>query len=298
MSVHQFVVAEPPKRKANASAGQGSSKRSRPNKTFWEACVDGNLEAVQWYIKEGINVNQVDNRGFTPLYIACAWGHLDVVNALLSTDGIDVNKANRYRATPLYIACQHGHLEVVNALLRQDGININLARYGGSTPLYVACRNGHSDVVNALLRQDGIDINRAESEYGRTPLYTACLNGHLEVVKALLRFRSAEGQSTDGINVNQANKYGQTPLFIACSEGHLEVVNALLARPEIDVNQANRYGETAFQVATAACKEALIRWRERKMAEEIGRHRNLPEAIVTHGIHPFLNHGVKTKLKF
>ena len=31
------------------------------------------------------------------------YGHVDVVNAMLSTDGIDVNKANKYGWTPLSI---------------------------------------------------------------------------------------------------------------------------------------------------------------------------------------------------
>ena len=272
MSLRQFVVAEPPKRKANASAGQGSPKRPRPYKTFFNACFDGDLKAVQWYIEDGIDINQANEGGVTPLYIACWFGHLDVVNALLrfrsaegqSTGGIDINQANKYGETPLFIACENAHLEVVNALLR------------------FRSAEGQS--------RDGIDVNRADTKIGQTPLYEACFWGYLEVVKALL--------STVGININQANKFGESPLYAACEEGREQVVNALLARPEIDVNQANNRGKTPFQVATAACKEALIRWRDRKMAEEIGRHRNLPEAIVRHGIHPFLNHDVKTKLEF
>ena len=44
-------------------------------------------------------------------------------SALLSTDGIDVNKAETNHGwTPLYAACHHGHVEVVNAMLSTDGI--------------------------------------------------------------------------------------------------------------------------------------------------------------------------------
>ena len=82
MSLRQFVAAEP-KRKANASEGQGSSKRPRPYITFFKACEKGDLEAVQWYIEDGIDVNKVETTyarayGYTPLYIACWKGHLEV----------------------------------------------------------------------------------------------------------------------------------------------------------------------------------------------------------------------------
>ena len=59
--------------------------------------------------------------------VCCVNGHLDVVNALLSTDGIEINQAEKDGATPLSIACGKGHLEVVNALLSTDGIEINQA---------------------------------------------------------------------------------------------------------------------------------------------------------------------------
>lgn len=120
MSLRHFVAAEP-KRKANASGWQGSSKRPRPSKNFFQACTDGDLEAVQWYLVRYpgpyFKINQVNWDGGTPLYAACQNGHLDVVKALLSRYGIDVNKANMWGFTPLYVACLEGHSKVVKESL-------------------------------------------------------------------------------------------------------------------------------------------------------------------------------------
>ena len=40
------------------------------------------------------SVNQADWRGWTPLHIACKNGHLNVVNALLTTNGIGINQGD------------------------------------------------------------------------------------------------------------------------------------------------------------------------------------------------------------
>ena len=103
-------------------------------------------------------------------------GHLEVVNALLSTDGIDINQAcegtiarpevdvnqaeTRGGLTPLYIACATGHLEIVKELLKQPGIDINQANMNGVTPLYIACEEGHAAIVDELLAA-GANINQA-----------------------------------------------------------------------------------------------------------------------------------------
>ena len=51
--------------------------------------------------------NQAKKNGESPLYIACQYGQLEVVNALSSRDGIDVNQAEtKYGYTPLCIACE------------------------------------------------------------------------------------------------------------------------------------------------------------------------------------------------
>ena len=63
----------------------------------------------------------------------------------LSAEGVDVTREGDEDQTPLYIACEHGHLDVVNAMLSTEGVDPNQAKKDGWTPLY-ACFNGHLDV--------------------------------------------------------------------------------------------------------------------------------------------------------
>ncbi len=181
----------------------------------------GEIDKVKALLgKDGININQTNKSGCTPLFLAAARGHKEVVEALLGATGINVNHVDRYGFTPLLIAAHNGHNEVVEALLGKVGININQANSRGETPLLIAAHKGRKEVVEALLGKDGIDINHASNGHEITPLLIAAHNGHNEVVEALL--------GKDGIDINQANKSGYTPLLIAADRGHNEVVEVLL----------------------------------------------------------------------
>ena len=88
-----------------------------------------------------------------PLIDSCKAGLLEVTNALLKEDAIKMDKAMDGGYTPLYMACREGHLEIAQ-LLVENGVDMNKADDDGRTPLYIACRNGRPEVVT-LLEQAG-----------------------------------------------------------------------------------------------------------------------------------------------
>ena len=188
-------------------------------------------------------VNHSEPRyGITPLYTACVYGHIEVVQYLLdkAADTIDVNQATTDDgSTPLFMACRGGHKEIVAMLMdkAQDTIEVNRANTDdGCTPLFSACQRGHAEVVALLLdkARDVIDVNQAKTDGGFTPLYIACQENHTEVVVLLL------DKAREMIDVNQTVDEGVTPLLMACQEGNAEVVALLLDKAQnvIDVNSA------------------------------------------------------------
>uniref|UniRef100_A0A8C1AKR4 Oxysterol-binding protein n=1 Tax=Cyprinus carpio carpio TaxID=630221 RepID=A0A8C1AKR4_CYPCA len=99
------------------------------SRRFLRDARNGNLEGIQELlmskIKEEaeIDINckgkSKSNHGWTPLHLACYFGHKDVVEALLKA-GADANLPNNVGDTPLHKAAFTGRNEVVMLLLQYD----------------------------------------------------------------------------------------------------------------------------------------------------------------------------------
>ena len=66
-----------------------------------------------------LKIDQADNDGRTPLYLASVKDHKEIVRMLIDA-GADVNKANKYGSAPLYWASVKDHKEIVK-MLREAG---------------------------------------------------------------------------------------------------------------------------------------------------------------------------------
>ena len=101
-------------------------------------------------VDAGADVNKSNNDGWTPLYIASADCHVDVVRALIDA-GADVNKSNNDGWTPLQMASEYGYADVVRALI-DAGADVNKQTNQKSTPLFLASfKNVHKGVILMLL---------------------------------------------------------------------------------------------------------------------------------------------------
>jgi ankyrin repeat protein len=70
--------------------------------------------------------NRTDNDGFSPLYVACRNGHVDIVCTLLEHRA-DIDLSNNNGVSPLYITCLTGYLQVVCTLL-ENNAEVNLGK--------------------------------------------------------------------------------------------------------------------------------------------------------------------------
>lgn len=146
-----------------------------------EACRADDLVSVKKIVKmPGVDVNEDDEHGNTPLLIAAQLQYRTLVDELLSlqkSDGsyaVNVNQSNIEGTTPLLAACQNSDYSdywIVDSLVKVAGIDVNLADKEGNTPLLVACRTNYSgrkhSIIEILLRNGA--PNRANNQ-GETPL--------------------------------------------------------------------------------------------------------------------------------
>ncbi|XP_052072501.1 uncharacterized protein LOC127710592 [Mytilus californianus] len=85
-------------------------------------------------------------------------------------------------SSPLHIACAMGHLEIVKYLLLYNA-SVNLTKDDGTTPLFYACELGHDSIVRLLLDTEA-DITICRDD-GRSPLAIAKENGHKNIEMTL-----------------------------------------------------------------------------------------------------------------
>jgi hypothetical protein len=116
-----------------------------------------------------------------PLIIAAKYGDKDAL--LEQTISSDVNEMSFSGKTALMYAALYGHIHIVEVLLSEHAsINVSTPDW---TPLELAVRGGSDEIV-AMFLDAGAEIN-AQNYYGETALMWAAGSGATEIVDLLLR---------------------------------------------------------------------------------------------------------------
>lgn len=92
-----------------------------------EAVKSGDFAAAEELIKSGVDTNQQDEQGWTPLNFAAGRGDLALVKLLVENNA-DIFKVGRDRRTPYMIALAAGRVSVVKYLREMED------RYPGEKP--------------------------------------------------------------------------------------------------------------------------------------------------------------------
>ncbi|PKK29701.1 ankyrin repeat domain-containing protein 20A2-like [Columba livia] len=151
----------------------------------------------------------------TPLHLACANGHADVVR-FLAGKKCKLNPRGMFKKTPLMLAVQHQHKDCVLALL-EHGANPDHKGAGGNTALHLAAIMPSKSMVELLLEHNAhID---AQNDLGYTPLTVAVIKHREEMVEFLLQ---------KGADANARDKRQRTILKIAVYAGNANAARLLL----------------------------------------------------------------------
>ncbi|XP_038632711.1 DNA-binding protein RFXANK isoform X5 [Scyliorhinus canicula] len=126
-------------------------------------------------------LNVPDERGFTPLMWAAAFGEIAVVKFLLEM-GADPHTLAKERESTLSLASIQGYTDIV-LLLLDHGVDVNIYDWNGGTPLLYAVHGNHVTCVEALLAK-GADLTM-EADSGYSPMDLAVALGYKKVQQAI-----------------------------------------------------------------------------------------------------------------
>lgn len=172
-------------------------------------------EIVQTLLEAGVNPNEPNITGNTPLSDAACWPLPETVRVLLRW-GVEVNTKNRDGKSPL------NHYEALesnaglNALL-DAGADKESVDDDGLTPLLTAIYGKLWDAASILINR-GCNVN-ARCYLGYSCLYYAAQNGSINIIRLLLE---------KGANVHLATHTGLTPLHCAVYFDQRDIFDILL----------------------------------------------------------------------
>lgn len=119
----------------------------------------------------------------TPMLVAAERGNIEMLGFMLDK-GVDPNQSNYAGTTPLMWAKDR---QTAQRLI-QAGANVNALDEGSETPLMNQAIQNNTDVMDFLIQQ-GAQLEETD-EYGDTALFKAATYKHPEAVKLLIRRRA------------------------------------------------------------------------------------------------------------
>ncbi|KAI9720499.1 MAG: hypothetical protein M1828_005670 [Chrysothrix sp. TS-e1954] len=237
------------------------------------AASEGSLRIVQALFKHrpGLEVSPKDDRGQTPIALAAANGHTEIVMMLMEKS--EVPDTDMDGESPLHRAAANGHTATVRVLIRKDqALDVD---NDGLSPLHHAAVGGHLSVVELLANHAE---NNRRSFTGHIPLHLAAIQGHASVVEFFLK----AGVSTDlkalcfsaRRSAPHEVVYCENVLLCALRSNDEPTIKLLLDSPEIDVHQDLPDGSSTLD-------RYLIHGGTRAICAELVRHGVRPRTCVS-----------------
>ncbi|XP_076271697.1 protein phosphatase 1 regulatory subunit 12B-like isoform X12 [Rhynchophorus ferrugineus] len=219
-----------------------------------QACIDDNLDMVEFLVEHGADVNRGDNEGWTPLHATSSCGFVYIAKFLIEK-GANVAAVNNDGELALDITESQKMEDLLREEIRKRGIDCNAAR---------------NDEENLMLRDakewlatKSSSVNASHSKTGATPLHVAAAKGYIDVMKILL-------QCSADVDAQDAD--GWTPLHAAAHWAQGEA-SRLLVENLADMDAKNYVGQTPFDLADSEMYHLLDDLRKEQNKEEVNKRK-------------------------
>lgn len=271
------------------------------NASSFVDCADkGNIDAVNLFIKAGIDLNSKNADGATALMVATDKGHADVVQVLLN-NGADVKATDENDETVLMHAVHAGDMDIFQVLINK-GADAKATDKDGRTVLMYAAMGGSPVIIKVLIDKGNLNV---KDNFGFSALMYAVFHSNNDAVAELIDKGADVNSVADGsnkmgstfplmiavfkqntviisllidkgANINLTDNEGNTALINASKDGYIDVVQTLISKGA-DVNRKNNDGDSAYSISAlmwSGYASGLDFWGTDSTTEHINTMRN------------------------
>eukprot|EP00347_Sterkiella_histriomuscorum_P010982 403374198 len=210
------------------------------------AAQQGHYRCVDALLKAGANPNLKNSKSMTPILLACAYGHLEVVKILDKNDVDYEGKIHKQKKSALIFACMNGSVDIVNLILSKKNLDlVNKGDTSKNNPIHYAVAYGWAKIVQILI-DHGVEQD-AKNLWNSTPASIALQKGHYRILKLLIQ-NNKDQNGTDQFTDDQGRDIIVQNLlnFGINSVSHFENLVKLFDTVSIKPNKVDLNGHNAF----------------------------------------------------
>ena len=175
-----------------------------------------------------IDINVLDDEGYTPLHKAVYNRDINTINELLKVKNISVDSKLDMKvsidnwflggSTPMILAAFMGDADIVTLLLNNKANIRARAAVDGAMAIHLAAANGRNDVIKILLARDPELVNVVDNR-DNTPLHWAAMKDKKDTIQLLME---------NGADIEAKDADGWTPLHYAAAFSSVDTVQTLV----------------------------------------------------------------------
>ncbi|XP_029343000.1 protein phosphatase 1 regulatory subunit 12A isoform X9 [Acyrthosiphon pisum] len=212
-----------------------------------QACIDDNLDMVEFLVEHGADVNRGDKEGWTPLHATTSCGFVSIAKYLLE-HGADVSAINCDQELAIDIAESDDMRKLLEQHLRDMGIDCDEARNKEERLMLKDAR----EWINTGKFKDS-----PHATTGAMAIHVSAAKGYIKVLELLIQA---------GAEVDCQDYDGWTPLHAAAYWGQKEACE-ILVEHFCNMKKKNFVGQTAFDVSDEEMKDLLDELKKKQASQ-------------------------------
>ena len=184
---------------------------------------------IQYLLDSGLDINQVDVDGNTPLHCAIKNGYIETMQCLLNHKGVDTTIVNSDKDSPFHTAIRHGSPELVRAYMSHPSVDYFVKGKRGRIAFHLAAELDKDELFEVILdfAKKGAFRLCAKDDDDLSPLHVAARSGSARSLDIMISHAQSVGYPVEKV-LSFLDEENSTPLNSAVDAGYTEVVEVLM----------------------------------------------------------------------